>query len=113
MDYKQLSLVFHDLNHHLTLRSFFVGYSVRLADLAIWGALKANPVFGKQLKSGKIEFVHLARWYNYIAGLDYVEDAIKSLEMERGNINKVTHHYLLIVKDQERSRFFGHWLKRC
>jgi glutamyl-tRNA synthetase len=112
MDYKQLSLVFHDLNHHLTLKSFLVDYSVRLADLAIWGALKANPLFGKQLKSGKIEFVHLTRWYNYIAALDFVQDALQSLELERNNANKV-NIALFMFKEQKRSRFFGHWFEKC
>lgn len=41
-DFKFLDAAFRELNHHLTLRSFFVGYQVSLADFVIWGALKCK-----------------------------------------------------------------------
>ncbi|KAJ3329006.1 hypothetical protein HDU91_003970, partial [Kappamyces sp. JEL0680] len=56
-----------------------VGYHVTLADYAIWGALKANPIFNKQLKNGKISAEHLSRWYNHMNSLDEVNEATTAI----------------------------------
>jgi glutamyl-tRNA synthetase len=79
-DFKKLSHYFDILDNHLTLRSFFVGYKVSVADFAIWGALKANAIFNKQLKTGKMPTTHLARWYQYMNNLESVNMGIASLE---------------------------------
>nr|KAJ3422561.1 hypothetical protein HK105_007543 [Polyrhizophydium stewartii] len=79
-DFKKLSSSFDILDNHLTLRSFMVGYSATLADYAVWGALKANAIFNKQLKGGKYEGQHLVRWYNFVGSLDPVKDSLKALE---------------------------------
>ncbi|KAF9161062.1 hypothetical protein BGX21_010852 [Mortierella sp. AD011] len=75
-DFKTLDVIFQQLNHHLTLRSYFVGYKVSVADIAIWGALKANAIFARQLKTGKDLGVYLARWFNHISAQAYVEVAL-------------------------------------
>ncbi|KAG0003671.1 hypothetical protein BGZ80_004578 [Entomortierella chlamydospora] len=78
-DFKTLDVIFQQLNHHLTLRSYFVGYKVSVADIAIWGALKANAIFARQLKTGKDLGVYLARWFNHISAQAYVEVALSDL----------------------------------
>ncbi|KAF9361980.1 hypothetical protein BGX26_008152 [Mortierella sp. AD094] len=78
-DFKTLDVIFQQLNHHLTLRSYFVGYKVSVADIAIWGALKANAIFARQLKTGKGLGVYLARWFNHISAQAFVETALAEI----------------------------------
>jgi glutamyl-tRNA synthetase len=78
-DFKQLSSCFDVLNNHLTLKSFMVGYHVTIADFAIWGALKANAIFNKQLKNGKINAENLSRWYDHMNSLDSVNDSLQAV----------------------------------
>jgi glutathione S-transferase len=40
--FKPLATAFSTLDSHLRLRSFLVGYSLSLADIACWGALKGE-----------------------------------------------------------------------
>jgi len=44
-DFKILEAAFGEINHHLTLRTFMVGYKLSLADIIIWGALKSIVKF--------------------------------------------------------------------
>ncbi|KAF9438245.1 hypothetical protein BGZ76_009076 [Entomortierella beljakovae] len=78
-DFKTLDVIFQQLNHHLTLRSFFVGYKISVADIAIWGALKANAIFARQLKTGKDLGSYLARWFNHISSQACVGTALAGI----------------------------------
>ena len=71
-----MDVILQQLNHHLTLRSFFVGYKVSAADIALWGALKANAIFSRQLKTGKDLGVYLGRWFNHISAQPFVAVAL-------------------------------------
>eukprot|EP00771_Trimastix_marina_P003710 gnl/Trimastix_PCT/506.p2 GENE.gnl/Trimastix_PCT/506~~gnl/Trimastix_PCT/506.p2 ORF type:complete len:734 (-),score=291.67 gnl/Trimastix_PCT/506:135-2282(-) len=51
------------LNGHLQLRSFFVGYDLTLADVAVWGALKVLPEWNE---SASAKLPMLARWYAHL-----------------------------------------------
>ncbi|RKO87348.1 tRNA synthetases class I, catalytic domain-containing protein, partial [Blyttiomyces helicus] len=79
-DFKKLSPAFDELDHHLKLRSFFVGHSATLADYALWGALKSNAIFSKLAKSGKGLGEYLIRWYSHISSLDFVAAALAESE---------------------------------
>ncbi|KAG0254571.1 hypothetical protein BG011_005647 [Mortierella polycephala] len=78
-DFKTLDVIFQQLNHHLTLRSYFVGHKVSVADIAIWGALKANAIFARQIKTGKDLGVYLGRWFNHISAQAFVDVALAGL----------------------------------
>ncbi|KAG0243638.1 tRNA synthetases class I, catalytic domain-containing protein [Mortierella sp. GBAus27b] len=78
-DFKTLDVIFQQLNHHLTLRSYFVGYKVSVADIALWGALKANAIFARQIKTGKDLGVYLGRWFNHISSQAFVDVALADL----------------------------------
>ncbi|KAG0269729.1 hypothetical protein DFQ27_002398 [Actinomortierella ambigua] len=78
-DFKSLDVIFQQLNHHLTFRSFFVGYKATVADIAIWGALKANAIFARQLKTGKDLGTNLARWFNHISAQGFVDAALQEI----------------------------------
>ncbi|CAH1756766.1 414_t:CDS:10 [Entrophospora sp. SA101] len=75
-DFKKLDKALDEINHHLTLRTFFVQYNFTLADIIIWGALKSSAIFNSRLKSGKNTGVHIVRWFNYIGSLDFVQNSI-------------------------------------
>ncbi|KAG9327404.1 hypothetical protein KVV02_005980 [Mortierella alpina] len=78
-DFKTLDVIFQQLNHHLTLRSYFVGHQVSAADIALWGALKANAIFARQIKTGKDLGANLGRWFSNISAQAFVEVAIADI----------------------------------
>lgn len=63
---KQVEEPLGELDAHLTLRSYIVGYSLTDADTTVWTTLKANHVATSAfIKSGRM--VNVARWFNFIA----------------------------------------------
>jgi glutamyl-tRNA synthetase len=60
---KNIPLHMDTLESHLSLRSFLVGYTLSMADIAVWGALYP---YSKQL----ISRPHLSRWFNTLAQMD-------------------------------------------
>ncbi|ODV91220.1 hypothetical protein CANCADRAFT_44829 [Tortispora caseinolytica NRRL Y-17796] len=64
-DFKKLNPALEKLESHLHFRSYMVGYSLSLADILVWGALRANPLMGSIIKSGT--FINISRWYNFLA----------------------------------------------
>lgn len=63
-DFKKLSLDLETIEQHLNLRSFFVGYKITAADIAVWGALRANPVMGSVIKNSV--YINVTRWYQFL-----------------------------------------------
>ncbi len=49
------------LNAHLTLRTFFVGYALTLADIAVWAALAISSLWEKASQGRTYE--HLNRYF--------------------------------------------------
>ena len=63
---KQVEGPLAELDAHLTLRSYIVGYSLTDADTAMWKVLKANhSATSAFIKSGRM--VNVARWFNFIS----------------------------------------------
>eukprot|EP00002_Diphylleia_rotans_P019422 TRINITY_DN3759_c0_g1_i1.p1 TRINITY_DN3759_c0_g1~~TRINITY_DN3759_c0_g1_i1.p1 ORF type:complete len:752 (-),score=162.80 TRINITY_DN3759_c0_g1_i1:233-2488(-) len=54
------------LDNHLTLRTFFAGYSITIADLAVWGALTDHSEWSAVQKDESM-FPHLFRWYKFLS----------------------------------------------
>jgi len=52
------------LDSHLTLRSYMVGYTLTTADLVIWGAIRGHKAAASFIKKGSL--VNVSRWYRYI-----------------------------------------------
>ena len=72
---KQVEGPLTELDAHLTLRTYIVGYSLTDADTAVWTTLKANHVATSAfIKSGRM--VNVARWFHFIA-----ETASPSVEL--------------------------------
>ncbi|TVY84574.1 putative cytoplasmic glutamate--tRNA ligase [Lachnellula suecica] len=64
-DFKSLRSSLFELNSHLTLRSFIVGYSITVADLAVWATIRGNRICNSLIKQAPIQ-ENALRWYNYI-----------------------------------------------
>jgi len=63
---KQLEGPLSELDAHLTLRSYIIGYNLTEADIEVWKTLKANHVATSAfIKSGRM--VNVARWFNFIS----------------------------------------------
>lgn len=61
-DFKSLHRTMKELEFHLSLRSYIVGYSLTLADLAVWGVLRGNMV----TTSLRRNCVNISRWFEFI-----------------------------------------------
>ncbi|KAL0094658.1 tRNA synthetases class I, catalytic domain-containing protein [Phycomyces blakesleeanus] len=95
-DFKALDATYKELNKHLTLRSFIVGYQLTLADFVVWGALRGSPVFARIVKTKKESLgVYLVRWYEYI----------NSLEVTKNAVEKMQKQDKLKVKSNEQGKF--------
>ncbi|KAJ3300623.1 hypothetical protein HK104_009280 [Borealophlyctis nickersoniae] len=88
-DYKAIAPAFEILNTHLRLRSFVVGHHLTIADFAVWGALRGNSIFVRQLKAGKGIGTYLSRWAQHISSLDFVQKAVDSVEKSKSTVKPV------------------------
>lgn len=64
-NFKALAADLEKLDAHLAFRSFVNGYAFSLADIAVWGVLRANAVMGSVLKNEV--YLNISRWYNFVA----------------------------------------------
>ncbi|KAI8843356.1 tRNA synthetases class I, catalytic domain-containing protein [Chytriomyces cf. hyalinus JEL632] len=79
--FKPLATAFNALNSHLKMRSFLVGYSLTLADIACWGALRAIPIFNQKVKAKDNGLgPYLTRWFNHVDSLDFATLAVAEFE---------------------------------
>ena len=63
-DFKSVEGPLLELDAHLTLRSYIVGYTLTIADLSIWGAIRGNKVAYAAIKKGAM--LNLSRWFKFI-----------------------------------------------
>lgn len=64
-NFKELAVDLEKLDAHLNYRSFISGgYALSLADVAVWGVLRANAMMGSILKNEV--YINVSRWYNFI-----------------------------------------------
>ncbi|KNZ55422.1 uncharacterized protein VP01_2684g1 [Puccinia sorghi] len=73
-----LTTIANKIDHHLTLRTFLVGYSISEADWSLWGLIKSSSTFNALLK--RAQHPHLSRWFNYIDSLPPSKLAINTLQ---------------------------------
>lgn len=80
-NFKEVVSELDKLDAHLNFRSFFIGYNYSLADIAVWGALRANTLMGSVLKNEVC--INVSRWYKLLAAdkkfEGIVEHATKSI----------------------------------
>lgn len=63
-DFKSVEAPLQELDAHLTLRSYIVGYSLSVADLSVWGAIRGNKFSYAAIKKGNI--LNVTRWFKFI-----------------------------------------------
>lgn len=61
-DFRSLDRPIKELESHLTLRSYVVGYALTLADVAVWGALRGNKVATTLRRN----CINISRWFELI-----------------------------------------------
>lgn len=64
LNLKQIEGPLAELNDHLTLRSYIVGYSCTDADTTVWKALRGNRIAVSYIKQGLM--VNVSRWFKFI-----------------------------------------------
>lgn len=64
IDAKSVETALNELDAHLTLRTFLVGYQLTAADVAVWGAIRGNKIAYNAVK--KASLVNFTRWYKFI-----------------------------------------------
>jgi len=89
-DFKQLSGAFATLNQHLKMRTFLVGYEVSMADLFVWGGLKASNIWSRVFKNKSDEHLHLIRWYQFIGGQPSVQSALTLVQKASQDIGRTS-----------------------
>lgn len=83
-NFKALATDLEKLDAHLNFRSFVVGYSFSLADIAVWGVLRANAVMGSVIKNEV--YANISRWYNFVgsdARFDVADKTTKAINEVR------------------------------
>jgi len=78
-DPKNFFLTCDLLNKHLCLRTFFCEYSVSLADIAIWAALRVHPNLAALQRNKKL--VNVNRWFSYCESLPQFAEIIKQYKL--------------------------------
>lgn len=63
-DFKTVEGPLLELDAHLTLRSYIVGYSPSIGDLAVWGAIRGNKIAYAAVKKGGM--LNVSRWFKFI-----------------------------------------------
>ncbi len=63
-DFKSVEGPLLELDSHLTLRSYVVGYTLTVADLSLWGAIKGNKISVAAIKKGSM--LHVSRWFKFV-----------------------------------------------
>jgi glutamyl-tRNA synthetase len=104
-DFKSVEGPLLELDTHLTLRSYIVGYSLTVADLAIWGAIRGNKVGTAAVKKGTMQ--HLTRWSKFVEETNpWIGAAVQSINAaaaERKSAkSKEGASYDISLKDTDR-----------
>lgn len=77
-DFKLVEGPLLELDSHLTLRSYVVGYTLTPADLAVWGAVRGNKVAYAAVKKGAM--LNVTRWFKFVEETNtWIAPAVQSL----------------------------------
>lgn len=80
-DHKAVEGPLLELDAHLTLRSYIVGYSLNIADVAIWGAIRGNKIAHAAIKKGGM--INISRWFNFVDVTNsWMATAVQSLNAQ-------------------------------
>lgn len=63
-DFKSIEDPLLELDAHLTLRTYVAGYTLTVADLTVWGAIRGNKIAYAAVKKGSMS--NVSRWFKFI-----------------------------------------------
>ncbi|KAI5949585.1 GUS1 [Candida jiufengensis] len=84
-NFKELATDLEKLDSHLNFRSYLIGYQITLADIAMWGVLRANPIMAANLKNEV--YPNVSRWYNFLQESNANFD--KSVDLLSNSLNEL------------------------
>lgn len=80
-DFKSVEGPLLELDSHLALRSYLSGYSLTMADLIIWGAIRGNKAAHAAIKKGSMS--NISRWFRFIEETNpFIPRAVQSLNAQ-------------------------------
>lgn len=86
-DFKQTTAALQELESHLVLRTYLVGYSLTIADIAVWGALRGSNAAYLNIKKGYM--INVSRWFKHIESNERVSKGVDTLREELSAKKKV------------------------
>lgn len=85
-NFKELSTDLEILDAHLNFRSFAIGHRLSVADVAIWGVLRANALMGSVIKNNVYQ--NVSRWYNFVGADVRFEHEIEHFSKNLAELRK-------------------------
>ncbi|KAI9763936.1 MAG: hypothetical protein M1840_008970 [Geoglossum simile] len=80
-DFKSIETLLLELDSHLTLRTYIVGYNLTVADIIVWGVLRGNRAAHAYIK--KNHLTNLSRWFRYIEEANlWIPKAVETLSLQ-------------------------------
>ncbi|KAI4141009.1 MAG: hypothetical protein LQ341_003640 [Variospora aurantia] len=104
-DFRSVEGPLLELDSHLTLRSYVVGYTVTPADFAVWGAIRGNKVAYAAVKKGVM--LNVSRWFTFVEETHlWIASAVQSLnahaQERRANKSKEGASYDIALPDTDK-----------
>ncbi|KAI5807117.1 tRNA synthetases class I, catalytic domain-containing protein [Geopyxis carbonaria] len=79
-DFKATTAALGELNDHLSLRTFLVGYQVTEADATVWGALNGNNQAVAAIRRNHLP--NLVRWFKYVSAIEHIGTVVEAFKDE-------------------------------
>ncbi|KAI4283262.1 MAG: hypothetical protein L6R35_005230 [Caloplaca aegaea] len=104
-DFRSVEVPLLELDSHLTLRSYVVGYTVTPTDFAVWGAIRGNKVAYAAVKKGVM--LNVSRWFTFVEESHlWIASAVQSLnahaQERRANKSKEGASYDIALPDTDK-----------
>ncbi|KAL9016666.1 MAG: hypothetical protein Q9185_005993 [Variospora sp. 1 TL-2023] len=104
-DFRSVEAPLLELDSHLTLRSYVVGYTITPADFVVWGAIRGNKVAYAAVKKGVM--LNLSRWFTFVEERHlWIASAVQSLnahaQERRANKSKEGASYDIALPDTDK-----------
>ena len=80
-DFKAIETPLFELDSHLILRSYIVGYTLTVADLCVWGVIRGNKIAYAAMKKGNM--LNASRWFKFVEETNpWIATALQSLNAQ-------------------------------
>ncbi|WRT69194.1 glutamate-tRNA ligase [Kwoniella shivajii] len=84
--FQEVSSILDALDDYLAYRTYFAGSKFGFGDATIWGTIRGNnSAIGSIKKPGR---PHLSRWFNHVESLSVPQNALKSFQQAKSEMDK-------------------------